>query len=220
MAAVAERLEEAGLVAVDGSISGPPPTGRDDDRLPLGHARRPGREPRRAGARASRRRRDDRDGVGDQDVDRVVLQGPDGAPRAGTPRGPGERRPRARARRPAPALPRSRRRRAALLQSIAAKSGRYVGEMEEIAASQEQAGLTPDLFAAFAAVYRELSRQRAGGAEQPEAGRSATRGHARSTWLERALELEPRAQRGSRSPRRRGSEATKPVTGSGSSPRS
>ena len=44
------------------------------------------------------------------------------------------------------------------LQSIAAKSARFVPEMNEIAASQEAAGLTPDLFSAFAAVYRELSR--------------------------------------------------------------
>jgi 3-hydroxyisobutyrate dehydrogenase-like beta-hydroxyacid dehydrogenase len=44
-----------------------------------------------------------------------------------------------------------------LLQSIAAKSGRYVGEMDEIAASQEQVGLSPDLFVAFAGLYREMS---------------------------------------------------------------
>ena len=44
-----------------------------------------------------------------------------------------------------------------LLQSIAAKSGRYVAEMEEIAASQQAAGLRPELFAALAAVYLELS---------------------------------------------------------------
>ncbi len=50
-----------------------------------------------------------------------------------------------------------------LLQRAAATSGRYVAEMEEIAAAQEQAGLTPDLFAAFAAVYLGLSRTRAAG---------------------------------------------------------
>ncbi len=44
-----------------------------------------------------------------------------------------------------------------LLQSIAAKSSRYVAEMEEIAASQEQAGLSPDLFASFAGLYRGMS---------------------------------------------------------------
>jgi len=44
-----------------------------------------------------------------------------------------------------------------LLQSIAAKSGRYVAEMEEIAATQAAAGLPQDLFVAFAKVYAELS---------------------------------------------------------------
>jgi len=44
-----------------------------------------------------------------------------------------------------------------LLQSIAAKSGRYVAEMHEIAATQEAAGLTPDLFTALATVYLRLS---------------------------------------------------------------
>ena len=55
-----------------------------------------------------------------------------------------------------------------LLQSIAAKSARYVAEMEEIAASQEQAGLTPDLFTAFATVYLELSRTAAAGRSPEE----------------------------------------------------
>jgi len=55
-----------------------------------------------------------------------------------------------------------------LLQSIAAKSSRYVAEMEEIASTQEQAGLTPDLFTAFAAVYLELSRTAAAACQSPE----------------------------------------------------
>jgi len=55
-----------------------------------------------------------------------------------------------------------------LLQSIAAKSSRYVAEMDEIAATQEQAGLTPDLFTAFAAVYLELSRTAAAACQSPE----------------------------------------------------
>ncbi len=38
-----------------------------------------------------------------------------------------------------------------------AKAWRYVAEMEEIAATQEAAGLTPELFRAFAAVYTELA---------------------------------------------------------------
>ena len=44
-----------------------------------------------------------------------------------------------------------------MLQSIAAKSGRYVAEMKEIAASQEAAGLPSELFAALAKVFTELS---------------------------------------------------------------
>jgi 3-hydroxyisobutyrate dehydrogenase-like beta-hydroxyacid dehydrogenase len=40
----------------------------------------------------------------------------------------------------------------------AAKSGRYVGEMREIAAAQEAAGLTPTLFEAMAQVYAEIAR--------------------------------------------------------------
>ncbi len=40
----------------------------------------------------------------------------------------------------------------------AAKSGRYVGEMREIAAAQEAAGLTPQLFHAMAEVYAEIAR--------------------------------------------------------------
>jgi 3-hydroxyisobutyrate dehydrogenase-like beta-hydroxyacid dehydrogenase len=49
-----------------------------------------------------------------------------------------------------------------LLQSVAAKSGRFVDEMHEIAAAQEQVGLTPELFSAIATVYLELSRSEAG----------------------------------------------------------
>jgi 3-hydroxyisobutyrate dehydrogenase-like beta-hydroxyacid dehydrogenase len=40
----------------------------------------------------------------------------------------------------------------------AAKSERFVGEMREIAAAQEAAGLTPALFEAMAEVYAELAR--------------------------------------------------------------
>ena len=56
-----------------------------------------------------------------------------------------------------------------LLQSIAAKSGRYVAEMEEIAASQAQAGLTPELFSGFAIVYLELSHTKAAGRSPEQA---------------------------------------------------
>jgi 3-hydroxyisobutyrate dehydrogenase-like beta-hydroxyacid dehydrogenase len=59
-----------------------------------------------------------------------------------------------------------------MLQSIAAKSGRYVAEMHEIAATQEQAGLTPDLFTALASVYLQLSHTEAArrSPEQVDAG--------------------------------------------------
>ena len=44
------------------------------------------------------------------------------------------------------------------LGNAAAKSGRYVGEMREIAATQAATGLTPALFEAMAEVYEALSR--------------------------------------------------------------
>ena len=43
------------------------------------------------------------------------------------------------------------------LASAASKSGRYVGEMREIAATQAAAGLTPTLFEAMAEVYAALA---------------------------------------------------------------
>ncbi len=45
-----------------------------------------------------------------------------------------------------------------MLQSIAAKSGRYVAEMEEISRSQGAVGLEPAVFAALARVFFDLSR--------------------------------------------------------------
>jgi hypothetical protein len=39
----------------------------------------------------------------------------------------------------------------------ASNAGRYVGEMREIAAAQEAAGLTPSLFEAMADVYSGLA---------------------------------------------------------------
>jgi hypothetical protein len=47
------------------------------------------------------------------------------------------------------------------LQSAAAKSARYVAEMREISQAQAAAGLTPDLFAAYAVVYAGLSASEA-----------------------------------------------------------
>ena len=40
-----------------------------------------------------------------------------------------------------------------------AQAWRYVAEMEEIAATQAEAGLTPDLFRAMGAVYAELAER-------------------------------------------------------------
>lgn len=45
----------------------------------------------------------------------------------------------------------------ARLGQASAKAWRYVAEMEEIAATQAEAGLTPDLFRALARVYAELA---------------------------------------------------------------
>ena len=45
----------------------------------------------------------------------------------------------------------------ATLGRASAKAWRYVAEMEEIAATQAAAGLTPELFRAFATVYAELA---------------------------------------------------------------
>lgn len=45
-----------------------------------------------------------------------------------------------------------------MLQRGASVSGRYVGEMSEIAASQAAAGLSPDLFEAFGEVFADISR--------------------------------------------------------------
>jgi 3-hydroxyisobutyrate dehydrogenase-like beta-hydroxyacid dehydrogenase len=46
------------------------------------------------------------------------------------------------------------------LARAAAKSGRYVGEMREIASTQAAAGLGPDLFEAMATVYAEVAETR------------------------------------------------------------
>jgi 3-hydroxyisobutyrate dehydrogenase-like beta-hydroxyacid dehydrogenase len=46
------------------------------------------------------------------------------------------------------------------LASAAAKSGRYVGEMHEIASAQAAVGLTPELFEAMANVYAATARTR------------------------------------------------------------
>jgi 3-hydroxyisobutyrate dehydrogenase-like beta-hydroxyacid dehydrogenase len=53
------------------------------------------------------------------------------------------------------------------LARAATKAGRYVGEMREIAATQEAAGLPPELFEGFAALYEALARSPLG-REDPE----------------------------------------------------
>ena len=164
MEAVAARVGGAGLVAVDGSISGPPPRSAGTTIIYLSGTRAaevasldaPGLELRVVGETVGRAsaikmstasfykgqtalfaqalRAARANGVLDLVLDDISRHYPDFVDDA--PR---------------------------LLQSIAAKSGRYVAEMEEIAATQEQAGLTPDLFAAFAVVYLGLSHTEAAG---------------------------------------------------------
>jgi 3-hydroxyisobutyrate dehydrogenase-like beta-hydroxyacid dehydrogenase len=52
----------------------------------------------------------------------------------------------------------------------ASKAGRYVGEMREIAAAQQAAGLDPALFEAFARVWAEIAGSRLAVAAPEEAG--------------------------------------------------
>jgi 3-hydroxyisobutyrate dehydrogenase-like beta-hydroxyacid dehydrogenase len=60
-----------------------------------------------------------------------------------------------------------------IVQSAAAKSGRYVAEMHQIAETQEAAGLTPDLFNAYATIYAALSASEAASKAPEDADRSA-----------------------------------------------
>jgi len=57
----------------------------------------------------------------------------------------------------------------------ATKARRFVDEMREVAATQASAGLTPDLFAAIAAVYEDISGTRLAHGD-PEAARAVTAG--------------------------------------------
>ena len=52
----------------------------------------------------------------------------------------------------------------------ASKSGRYVGEMREISAAQEAAGLEPALFEAMAQVYAAIAATPLAGAAPEDAG--------------------------------------------------
>lgn len=55
------------------------------------------------------------------------------------------------------AFPETEKRAARLIATVASKSGRFVAEMEQIAATQAAAGATPELFEGMAAVYARLS---------------------------------------------------------------
>jgi len=61
-----------------------------------------------------------------------------------------------------------------MLQSIAAKSDRYVPEMLEISKTQEAVGLTPDLFGAYATIYAALSGSEAARLTPEEADPAAS----------------------------------------------
>ena len=52
----------------------------------------------------------------------------------------------------------------ATLARASAKAWRYVAEMEEIAATQSEGGLTPDLFRAVAVVYADIAERALAGA--------------------------------------------------------
>jgi len=159
---VAARLGSAGLEAVDGSISGPPPrrpgttvvylSGPDVARVAELEA--PGLELRVVGSEigkasaikmstasfykgqvgllAQALRAAHSNGVLEHVVEDLRRGYPDLV--AGAPR---------------------------MLQSAAAKSGRYVAEMQEISDAQAAVGLTPDLFAAYAEVYAGLNASEA-----------------------------------------------------------
>jgi len=60
------------------------------------------------------------------------------------------------------------------LASAAAKSGRYVGEMHEIAATQTAAGLTPGLFEAMAEIYSAVGTTHAATRAPEEIARGKT----------------------------------------------
>jgi 3-hydroxyisobutyrate dehydrogenase-like beta-hydroxyacid dehydrogenase len=75
------------------------------------------------------------------------------------------------------------------LARASAKAWRYVAEMEQIAAAQADAGLTPDLFHAFATVYAELADQAV--AEAPE---DVLDGVALDAILDRLSAREPQAE--------------------------
>lgn len=164
---IASKLGEAGIEAVDGAISGPPPRAPGTTRIYL-----------------SGRRADTVAGLPFDGVDRVVVGDEVGLASAVKMCTASVYKGRvallAQALRTAYAhgvvehvlddlsdtgLAR-RDRTGATLAQASAKAWRYVGEMEEIAATQADAGLSPDLFHALAAVYAELAERPA--AQAPE----------------------------------------------------
>ncbi len=157
--ALAEELRAAGLDAVDGSISGRPPTPAGTTTIYLSGARAgeiaslvaPGVDWRVVGARvgaasavkmstasfykgqaavfAQALRAAEANGVLEPVLDDLRRSVPELVERAPL-----------------------------LVQRLASVAGRYAGEMEEIAAAQAAAGLTPTLFEAMARIYEELAR--------------------------------------------------------------
>jgi 3-hydroxyisobutyrate dehydrogenase-like beta-hydroxyacid dehydrogenase len=162
MQAVASRLEGAGLSAVDGSISGPPPRRAGATVVYLSGAgaaevaslQAPGLELRVVGDRIGMASAIKMSTGSFYKGETALLAQALRAARANDVLEPVLDD----LRRNYPELVHDAPR---MLQSIAAKSGRYVAEMREIAATQEQAGLTPDLFAALATVFLQLSETEA-----------------------------------------------------------
>jgi len=162
MAVVAERLEGAGLGVVDGSISGPPPRRAGATIVYLSGVRAaevaslpaPGLELRVVGERIGMASAIKMSTGSFYKGETALLAQALRAARANGVLDPVLDD----LRRSYPGLVDDAPR---MLQSIAAKSGRYVAEMHEVAATQAQAGLTPDLFEAFATVFLQLSETEA-----------------------------------------------------------
>ena len=69
------------------------------------------------------------------------------------------------------------------LAVAATKAHRYVGEMHEIAATQEAAGLTPSLFEAIAEIYEALAETPLARSSPEDVPASPARGRPRGTPL-------------------------------------
>ena len=155
----------SGLELVDGSISGGPPRLDGSTRVYLSGS--PGARAEHApstptSGRGPSRRNRGRDRVGGEDVDRVGLQGHGRPPCPRAPRRACERRPLVRAGRPARLLSRSSSsaRPTARWAETATKAERYVGEMREIAATQEAARIAARALRRLRRLYAALLPQR------------------------------------------------------------